>query len=124
MVLGLDFHGVIDKYPKVYGELSRIVMMTGGQVYVITGTKVTPEFKRALESFGIVYTDILSIVDYHLSIGTLVTYDGVGNPWLDDLTWDKTKADFCEKYKVDLHIDDSKTYGKYFTGKTKYLLVQ
>jgi hypothetical protein len=122
--LGLDFHGVIDKFPELFSALTKAIMGSKGQVYVITGAKASPELIKALENYGIEYTGILSIVDYHIKIGTLITYDGVGNPWLDNTVWDTTKAKFCEDYKVDLHIDDSKTYGKYFTGKTKYLLLK
>jgi len=124
LTLGLDFHGVIDTYPKKFGELSRVLMMTGNSVYIITGAKNTPELRVSLDEFGVVYTDILSIVDFHLNKGTTITYDSEGNPWLDESVWDRTKADLCKQYKVDLLIDNSTVYGKYFTENTKYLLFQ
>jgi len=42
---------------------------------------------------------------------------------MDDDIWNKTKAKYCEVMKLDLHIDDSDVYGKYFKD-TVYLEVK
>lgn len=123
MKLGLDYHGVIDKYPELFGMLSRLVMASGGQVYIITGHRATPEFALSLEHLGIEYTEVLSVVDHSQRHGVEVRYDGKGDPWIDEEIWNSTKADLCKRYNVDLHIDDSEIYGKYFTGKTVYLKI-
>jgi hypothetical protein len=122
--LGLDYHNVIDKYPEIFGTLSRLLMASGSQVYIITGHAATPEFAQILERLGIEYTEILSIVDYHKRIGTQIRYDEKGDPWIDEELWNSTKADLCKRYKVTMHVDDSEVYGKYFTGETKYLLLK
>lgn len=124
MKLGLDYHGVIDKYPEIFGTLSRLVMASGGQVYIITGHRSTPEFALILEQLGIEYTEVLSVVDFSQRHGVEVRYDEKGDPWIDEEIWNSTKADLCKRYNVDLHIDDSEIYGKYFTEKTKYLLLK
>jgi len=124
MILGLDYHGVIDKYPELFGTLSRIVIASGGQVYIITGHRATVEFAMSLDRLGIDYTEILSVVDFNERHGVSVRIDEKGNPWIDNEIWNSTKAMLCERYKVDLHIDDSEIYGRYFTGKTKYLLMK
>jgi hypothetical protein len=124
MRLGLDYHGVIDKYPEHFGPLSRIIMASGGQVYIITGHRATPEFALSLEQLGIEYTEVLSVVDFNQRNGVYVRFDENGNPWIDEELWNSTKADLCKRYDIDLHVDDSEIYGKYFTGKTRYLLLK
>lgn len=120
-ILGLDYHGVLDKFPDLFGPLSRIILASGGRVYIITGHRLTQEFSDKLKNLGIEYTEILSIIDYHAGIGVKIRYDEKGDPWIDEETWNTAKAVLCERYNVTLHIDDSEIYGKYFTGKTKYL---
>jgi hypothetical protein len=124
MRLGLDYHGVIDRYPELFGTLSRIVMASGGQVYIVTGHRATPEFALSLKQLGIEYTGILSVVDFNQRHGVEIKYDEDGNPWIDEEIWNSTKADLCKRYDIDLHVDDSEVYGKYFTGRTKYLLLK
>jgi len=123
-VLGLDFHGICDKYPELFSVLSNLVFATGNKVYIITGHKNTPELRSDLEKFGIKYNEVLSVIDYHEKLGTHIWYDEKNTPWIDGELWNKAKAELCEKYGIDLHIDDSEHYGKYFTGKTKYLLLK
>jgi len=124
MRLGLDYHGVIDKYPELFGTLSRIITASGGQVYIITGHRATPEFALSLEQLGIEYTEVLSVVDFNQRHGVEVRYDEKGDPWIDEEVWNATKAHLCELYSIDTHVDDSEVYGKYFKGKTKYLLIK
>lgn len=45
-------------------------------------------------------------------------YDN-NNPILENAVWDRTKAEYCAREEIDLHIDDSDVYGQYFT--TSYL---
>lgn len=120
--LGLDFHGVIDKYP----ELSAATLFAPGdtEVYVVTGSKSTPEFIARLEQYKIIYKAILSITDYHESIGTTIKYDEKGNPWIDEELWNSAKALLCEQNDIDILIDDSEEYGRYFKGKTRYFLLK
>jgi hypothetical protein len=77
-----------------------------------------------LNEFGIKYNEIISVIDYHEKLGTNIWYDYKNTPWIDGELWNKAKAELCEKYGVDLHVDDSEEYGQYFTGKTKYLLLK
>jgi len=123
MKLGLDFHGVIDKGPELFSVMSDLLVKNDHEVHIITGETITNEFKLKIQNFNIIYTHLFSIIDYHKSIGTLIRYEDNG-PWIDEDLWNKTKAEYCERMKIDLHIDDSKVYGKYFTGKTKYHLFE
>lgn len=53
-------------------------------------------------------------MDYHEKLGTKINYDKNGDPWIDPELWDKTKAEYCQREKITLHIDDSPVYGKHF----------
>ena len=44
--------------------------------------------------------------------------DKNGNPSFQSELWNNTKSVLCEREKIDIMIDDSEVYGKYF--KTPY----
>ena len=120
--IGLDFHGVIDKYPEKFSALTVKMINQGMEVHIITGHEDTSAFRKKLNEMGIFYTHLFSIVSYHKFIGTEMKYDKKGNPWISPEAWDRTKANYCEIEKIDLIIDDSDVYGKYFESiKTIYL---
>jgi hypothetical protein len=100
--------------------LTELLILAGHEVYVITGSEDTPLFRKKLKDLKIQYTEVFSITSYHKFIGTKIKLDKKGNPWMSRKIWDKTKAWYCKKKKINLHIDDSEIYGKYFT--TPYLL--
>lgn len=118
MKIGLDIHGVCDKNPEFFAELSRLFVGAGHEVIIITGRMESHGAIDEIRSLGISYTKFYSIADYHKSIGTKMWYDEKGNPWIDDDTWNMTKAEICEKENIDFHIDDSSVYGDFF--KTPY----
>ena len=112
---GFDLHGVIDTYPKFFSELSKIIKNNGHEVYIITGSMDSPDLRKELAHYGMVYEGLLSITDHHLEEGTAVTeIDEKGNYWFEASAWNKTKGQFCLKHSIDLHIDDSEVYGDYF----------
>lgn len=120
MRIGLDLHGVIDTNIKFYSELTALLVKNGHEVHIITGKKghlVQPELKEK----GILYTHLFSITDYHVSIGTSISWDAEGNPHMDPYTWDRTKAQYCKENNIDLHLDDSDIYNYFF--KTPYARV-
>ena len=52
-----------------------------------------------------------------------MTYKDSENPTMDDDIWNQTKAKYCEKHNIDLHIDDSPIYGQYFKS-TIYIQIK
>lgn len=120
MKLGLDYHGVLDHKPQLFSELTNLLVSSGCEVHIITGEMDTPKLRQSLEALGIHYTHVFSISSYHKSIGTNMWFKDPDNPFIDQETWDKTKAEYCQRESIDLHIDDSRKYGKYFT--TPFLL--
>jgi hypothetical protein len=114
MRFGLDIHGVIDRYPNFFSQLTTRLLDKQYEVHVLTGKMIDLNLKNKLKEFNVRYTSLFSISDYHIALGTDVRIDESGNPWIDPLIWDKTKADYCLKNKIHFHIDDSPNYGKFF----------
>jgi hypothetical protein len=125
MKLGLDIHGVIDSNPKSFAFMSQSVISNNGEVHIITGGSWTTELEDQLKDYGIQWTSHFSVYDYLVdsgidSIGTIQFPDGTIQEKFDYDLWDTIKAGYCKSNKIDLHIDDTEVYSKYFT--TPFLL--
>lgn len=118
MKIGLDFHGVINTSPEFFSVISNLLVKNGHEVHIITGNDANEKLIQDLDNFGISYTHIFSIVEYHRKNGTKITYEWNG-PWMDKEIWNRTKADYCERKKIDIMIDDSIKYGELF--KTPFI---
>jgi hypothetical protein len=120
MLIGFDFHGVLDTY-EVFRELTGILVSNGHEVHIITGEENSNFFRKTLKNLNVKYTKIFSITSYHKKKGTPVDYDKNG-PWMDKELWNKTKANYCKRNKINFHIDDSLEYGLHFT--TPFVFIQ
>ena len=125
MKLGLDIHGVIDSNPKSFAFMSQSVISNNGEVHIITGGSWTSELEEQLKGYGIKWTSHFSVYDYLVdsgidSIGTIQFPDGTIQKKFDYHLWDTIKAGYCRSNNIDLHIDDTEVYSKYFT--TPFLL--
>ncbi|MCK5018612.1 MAG: hypothetical protein KAS32_16245 [Candidatus Peribacteraceae bacterium] len=118
-ILGLDIHGTIDHDPEFFRILSTIAFALGFEVHILTGEKLSDKLELEMDDFGIIHTNLFSIVSYHIEEGTEITWLDSNNPVIDVELWNWTKANYCKEYKVDLMIDDSKDYGEHFS--TPYL---
>jgi hypothetical protein len=128
MKVGLDIHGVIDRYPEFFSFLTRTVLIslsirdTYNEIHIITGSSWTSEIKELLEKYEIYYTHYFSVTDYLLEKGEAVTWKDSKNPFFDNVVWNKAKAEYCDRNRIDFHFDDSDSYGQYFKT-TKYIKV-
>lgn len=115
--IGFDIHGVLDheKLGPYYAELTRMHYNAGNEVHIITGAEQTKEIVEQLKSYGVVWTHFFSITDYHISIGTDVTYDKRNLPYMGAELWNPTKGDYARRISLDMHYDDSNIYHKYFS---------
>jgi hypothetical protein len=125
MKLGLDIHGVIDSNPDSFAFMSQSVITAGGEVHIITGGSWTQDLENQIKEYGIKWTSHFSVYDYLLdsgidSIGTIQFPDGTIQKKFDYHLWDTIKAGYCKSNNIDLHIDDTEVYSKYFT--TPFLL--
>jgi hypothetical protein len=123
MKLGLDFHGVVDKYPQALSDLTRALVWGGNEVHIITGQKDGAVLRKRLAELNIHYTHIFSITSFHEENGTAVEYDERGEPWMDMNTWNRTKGSYCKSMNIDIHLDDSPVYGEFFEN-TAYFFIQ
>ena len=118
MKVGLDYHGVIDQHFEFFSTISDLLVHAGHEVHIITGLSLldfvdTPAFRMH-------YNEIYSITDYLLNSGLKYRMDEHGRPIFAKKYWDKAKADYCKKNKIDIMIDDTKRYAKHF--KTPFFL--
>ncbi len=124
MKIAFDVHGILDTY-EVFRELLNILLFANNQeneIHILSGIK-EEEAKPVLLDLGIRYDEYFSITDFLVKKG-LITYDDKGMPWSSDSeAWDRAKSDYCRENKIDILIDDSDVYKKYFGGDhpTKYL---
>ncbi|SCY27081.1 NUDIX hydrolase [Desulfoluna spongiiphila] len=113
--LGIDVHGVADTFPDFFSRLSRELVAHGHEVHVITGTEHTRSLEHYLkDQLGLAWTHLFSVTTHHKKGGTEVTYID-GNPYMDNRIWNRSKAEYCRRNGIQLHIDDSDVYGKYFS---------
>ncbi len=125
MKIGLDVHGVIDKDPLIFSRLTGKLVGSGNEVHIITGKEISDALVEKLHGFGIYWTHLFSITTHHKKIGTRISFKGGDKtqPLIAPPIWDRTKANYCEKENIDVHIDDSKEYGYYFKKiRTQYVL--
>ncbi len=114
MRLGLDIHGVINKSPDMFANLTQWAKSKGYEIHVLTGSKLTDDIHNELKDYGIIYDNLFSILDHHSTLETEMWQDSKSNWWIDDDVWNQTKGIYCKENNIDLHIDDTKIYGKYF----------
>lgn len=113
--IGLDIHGVISNNPDLFKELTNTWCQAGIEVHIITGSRISDSLKNQLREWGIQYTHLFSISDYHHGLGTPMQGYEKYQPLLDENLWNRTKGEYCQKMGIDLHIDDTEIYGDYFT---------
>jgi len=115
MKLGLDIHGVITKKPEFFSILTDKAVQRGHEIHILTGALLTDTKIKELEAFGISWTHLFSISEYHKHLGTPMTFTAPNNPWIDPILWDRTKGDYCARNKITFHVDDTLRYGDYFS---------
>lgn len=111
--IGLDFHGVISTRPRFFADFSAEALGRGYEIHVITGgpeTLIRDELKR----LNVDYTAIFAIMDAYKDCPAVATYRD-GELHIDDKVWNMAKAEYCRNHGIDLHIDDSNAYVKWFT---------
>ncbi len=113
MKLGLDIHGVIDASPEFFSELSNKLVEDGNEVHIITGASKTEEIIKRLAGWNIKYTHFYSIVDWAERTGIEVNWTADG-PTMNEFVWNTAKSLYCAESGIDVHVDDTLTYGHFF----------
>ena len=112
--IGLDVHGVIDRYPELFSTLTKLWQREGHVIHIITGQEwenVEPQVAK----YDITYHNHYSIVDFHKSIGTRmwVRSDKEGW-WMDRNSWNCSKGNYATYHGLNLHFDDTSIYANSF----------
>ncbi len=110
--IGVDYHGVITADPTFFKTFNATAIKKGFEIYVVTGG-TAKEVEKYLAENEIPTSHIFSLLDYFKQ-RNLVTFSEDGSFRVPDMIWDNAKANFCIKQKIDIHIDDSMTYGLHF----------
>lgn len=121
MNISFDIHGVITKYPTIISNIGRVAKNLGHTIWICSGI---PEIqaKQLIDNI-VIYDKYFSIVDYHRSIGTQMYQKENGSWMMNKDYWNPTKGQWAEREQIDIHLDDSKVYGKYFPKSCEYILV-
>ena len=114
--IGLDVHGVITDHPnpKFLSELTKVLVEAGHEVHILTGPAEN-YVRKELKPFKIKFTHIFSIEDYLIEKGISFKLNKKQEKIFDSYEWDRAKADYCSKNKIDLHLDDSDVYHGFFS---------
>lgn len=113
MRIGLDLHGVIDRFPEEFALLTRRwVRVYGHEVHVVTGSPWAVA-QSQVDRCSICYTHRFSIVDYHRTIGTPMAEKENGW-WMEQDVWNRTKGDYAERVGLGIHFEDSLEYAAWF----------
>ena len=120
MKIALDIHGVIDTNPKSFSELTTTLYFdekTLNEIHVLTGSRLGDgKIKKELKDMNIFYTHIFSIADYmNMENYPELPQSTPEDPWFCKEDWDKVKADYCRRHKIDLCLDDCDAYFQHFT---------
>lgn len=116
--IGIDYHGVIDQHPEYFALFCKEAISRGHKIYVITGGP-SKDVAVKLGEFNNPYNEIFAIVDFY-GQSSLMNFSDDGKYKISDELWNKAKGEYCRKEKIDIHIDDSQEYIKWFT--TPYCL--
>ena len=125
MKLVLDIHGVIDTNPAMFVAMATILRRDSfeNEVHIVTGESLSERLLAQLRSYnnGEEFWDrIVSIQDELILTTPILYYDQHGRPRFDEEEWDSFKGTYCKENKIDLAIDDTEAYAKYF--ETPFLL--
>jgi len=122
--IGLDIHGVIDKYPDLFYKLTDKWSLEGHEIHIVTGQ----EWLIAREQIGkhaITYKHHFSMVDYHRNIGThMYRRDDVDGWWMDREVWIESKGMYAGINGLDIHFDDQLEYAPYFPPTCTFVHVK
>lgn len=121
MKIGLDLHGVVDRFTREFTLATRKWVSSGHEVHIVTGSSWA-SVVRQIDGYGISYTHSFSIVDYHREIKTPMESRESGW-WMDPITWDKTKGDYAARAGLSIHFEDSPEYAKWFPPSCTFIYV-
>jgi hypothetical protein len=117
MKIGIDLHGVLDMNPEVSRVVLKALIDAGHEIFIISGPPLI-EILNILTGLGleagIHYSDAYSIVGFLKEKNVKMWLDKKKTWWADDEDWWSAKANISYNLKLDIMVDDSIQYARYF----------
>jgi len=122
MKIGLDYHGCVDQAFDFWSYITKLVCSSGSrnEIHIITGAR-EKDLEPILKKNKIYYTHFFSITE-HLEQNNIPHLVHEGKYTFDNSHWNRAKAEYCKKNKIDYHFDDTEHYGKDF--KTPFFYIK
>jgi len=118
MKFGVDIHGCLDTITDTLKEIMCSLVNRNNEVHLITGIPfkhIKNKLDRLGIKIGVHYTHFFSIEEYLISKESkVIRKDKKGRNIYDENEWNVCKANYCYLNNIDLMIDDSSIYKKYF----------
>jgi len=114
MKIGLDVHGVIDQHLGFWAIVTDLLVNNGHEVHIITGLTKKDYDQKALSTW-IKFTHFHSITDNLHENGQVYKTDIHGRKYFDEYEWNTAKAKYCDAFGIEVMLDNSDIYGKYFS---------
>lgn len=122
MKIGLDLHGVVDRFPREFSILTRRwTKVYGHEVHIVTGegwASAVEQVNRLVAT----YTHHFSIVDHHQVARTQMTLKDDGW-WMPKESWDRSKGDYAKEVGLDIHFEDTLEYAPWFPPSCTFVHV-
>lgn len=131
MKYAIDFHGVAQKYPKLFKPMMADLLTSGNKVTVLSGPKreqIEWELEQAGFERDVHFNHILSVVDWlhyqkdYKDAQFDLALDEKGTWWTDPATWWSSKAKICQEFGIDIMVDDQEQYSKYIVDERPMFL--
>lgn len=127
MLIAVDLHGVADSFPDLLKPLMYLLRESGNMIMVLSGPpkdQIIDKLTKLGYEAGTHYDRVESVVDFLKNEGVNMWQDEKDEWWSSDEEWWASKAAMCERFGVDILIDDSERYRPYFeNSKTKFVLI-
>ena len=121
-----DFHGVMQKYPKLFKPMMEDLVKGGNVVSILSGPP-REQIERELEGAGYIrgvhFNHILSVVDwlhYQLNYRDAkfdLQQKEDGSWFTDPVTWWSSKSKICQEFGIEIMYDDQEAYSKYIVDE-------
>lgn len=127
MKIAFDIHGTIAKNPEVFKPMMDAYVNSGVEVFIISGPpeeQIRPELIKLgyFESIHFQKDNVISVVDYlRFNTDVPMRQDEKGYWWCDELYWWDSKGILCEKFEIDIIIDNDMRYKKNIPHITTFI---
>lgn len=126
MKIGIDFHGVIDQFPKIWIPIMTSLIKDGHEVHILTGAR-QETFQKEMKKIGwdIPHTHFFSVSDFIQNhYPDQIDLTDPDRPLVADKTlWDSIKGHYAKDKQLDAIIDDTPHYRHYLSDIPFILMI-